>query len=99
MIGGSQKALMAPPGMAMVSVSEKARRRIEGCSRPRYYFDLMKERSGQKEGAAAFTPAISLIQALKSSIDFILDLGVEILLAGAALQAGATRAAVTEWGL
>ncbi len=98
-IGGSQKALMAPPGIAMVSISEKAWRRIERCSRPRYYFDLMKERSGQKEGAAAFTPAISLIQALKSSTDFILDLGVENLLAGAALQAGATRAAVAEWGL
>ncbi|HYK89438.1 MAG TPA: alanine--glyoxylate aminotransferase family protein, partial [Acidobacteriota bacterium] len=98
-IGGSQKAFMVPPGVAMVSVSEKAWKRIERCSRPRYYFDLLRERKGQKDGQTAYTPAISVLQGLKSSLDFILELGIDGLVANAALQAGATRAAVAAWGM
>lgn len=98
-IGGSQKAFMVPPGIAMLSVSERAWKRIEHCTRPRYYFDLLRERKGQKDGQTAYTPAISVIQALKSSIDFIMELGIDNLIANAALQAGATRAAVAQWGM
>lgn len=98
-IGGSQKAFMVPPGAAMLSVSEKAWKRIEHCSRPRYYFDLLRERKSQTDSQTAYTPAISVIQALKSSIDFILQLGIDNLIANAALQAGAMRAAVVQWGM
>ncbi len=98
-IGGSQKALMVPPGVATLSVSAKAWRRIEGCSRPRFYFDLLSERKGQKDAQTAYTPAISVIQAMKASLDFILELGIDGLIANAALQAGATRAAVNAWGM
>ena len=98
-IGGSQKAFMVPPGIAMMSVSPKAWKRIENCARPRYYFDLIRERKGQREGQSAFTPAISIIQGLKASLALILEQGVDGLVFNAALQAGATRAAVTRWGM
>jgi len=98
-IGGSQKAFMVPPGVAMMSVSPKAWKRIENCARPRYYFDLIRERKGQREGQSAFTPAISIIQGLKASLALILEQGVDGLVFNAALQAGATRAAVTRWGM
>ncbi len=98
-IGGSQKALMVPPGIATLSVSARAWRRIERCPRPRFYFDLLSERKGQKDAQTAYTPAISVIQAMKSSLDFVLELGIDGLIANAALQAGATRAAVSAWGM
>lgn len=98
-IGGSQKAFMLPPGGALVSVSEKAWRRIEHCTRPRYYFDLLKERKAQREGQTAYTPAIALIQGLKPALGLMLENGIESFIANAALQAGATRAAVMQWGM
>jgi len=98
-IGGSQKAFMAPPGLAMLSVSSKAWSRIEKCSRPRYYFDLLRERKGQKEGQAADTPAISVVQGLKAALDYGFRQGIDALVSNAALLAGATRAAVIRWGM
>jgi len=98
-IGGSQKAFMAPPGLAMLSVSSKAWSRIEKCSRPRYYFDLLRERKGQKEGQAAYTPAISVVQGLKAALDYGLRQGIDALVSNAALLAGATRAAVIRCGM
>src|ERR1035441_5870659 len=43
-IGGSQKALMIPPGLAYGAISERAWQRMETAKSPRYYFDLRKER-------------------------------------------------------
>jgi len=98
-VGGSQKAFMVPPGLAILSINERAWRRIEKCKRPRYYLDLMRERKAQAQGQSAYTPAISLIQGLKSALDLILKMGVDNLVANAALQAGASRAAVQRWGM
>jgi aspartate aminotransferase-like enzyme len=98
-IGGSQKAFMLPPGGALVSVSDKAWKRIENCGRPRYYFDLLKERKAQRDGQTAFTPAIALIQGLKPALRLMLESGIENFIANAALQAGAMRAAVAQWGM
>ncbi len=98
-IGGSQKAFMLPPGGAMISVSDKAWKRIEACARPRYYFDLLKERKAQRDGQTAFTPAIAIIQGLQPALSLMLANGIDDFVANAALQAGATRAAVTRWGM
>ncbi len=98
-IGGSQKAFMLPPGAAMVSVSEKAWKRVEACARPRYYFDLLKERKAQRDGQTAFTPPISIVQGLKPALAAMLEDGIDNLVANATLQAGATRAAVKSWGM
>jgi aspartate aminotransferase-like enzyme len=71
LIGGSQKAVMIPPGLAYLSVSERAWQRMETAKQPRFYFDLRKERKSQTKGESAFTPATALIAGLAASLDYI----------------------------
>src|SRR5215471_3846971 len=56
-IGGSQKALMMPPGLGYCAVSERAWKRMDSTTSPRYYFDLRKERKSAAKGETAYTPA------------------------------------------
>src|SRR5256712_10816262 len=63
-IGGSQKALMIPPGLAYGAVSERAWRRMETAISPRYYFDLRKERTAAAKAETSYTPATSLFAGL-----------------------------------
>jgi aspartate aminotransferase-like enzyme len=74
-IGGSQKALMMPPGLAYCAVSERAWRRMETTKSPRYYFDLGKERKSAAKGETAYTPATSLFAALGAALQFIRNMG------------------------
>ena len=98
-IGGSQKALMIPPGLAYCAVSERAWARMETAKSPRYYFDFRKERKAAAKGESAFTPATSLFAALGAALDFIRQMGEgdvaagrEALIANAELAAEMTRA-------
>jgi aspartate aminotransferase-like enzyme len=106
MIGGSQKAVMIPPGLSYLAVSQKAWDRMEATYNPRYYFDLRKERKNAKNGESAYTPAVALIAALGAALDWIaaqgggdLVKGREKLVDNAELIAAMTRAAVTAMGL
>lgn len=81
-IGGSQKAVMIPPGLAYCAVSERAWRRMETAKSPRFYFDLRKEHKAGSKGESAFTPAIALIAALASALEFIRKMGAGDLAAG-----------------
>ena len=74
-IGGSQKALMIPPGLAYCAVSERAWKRMETAKSPRYYFDFRRERKAAAKGESAYTPATSLIAALGAALDFIRQMG------------------------
>jgi aspartate aminotransferase-like enzyme len=74
-IGGSQKALMMPPGLAYCAVSDRAWKRMETTTSPRYYFDLRKERKSAAKGESAYTPATSLFAALGAALDFIREMG------------------------
>jgi aspartate aminotransferase-like enzyme len=105
-IGGSQKALMIPPGLAYVAVSERAWKCMETTKNPRYYFDFRKERKSAAKGETAFTPATSLFAALGAALDFIRQMGGGDLAAGrkalvdnAELAADMTRAGVKALGL
>src|SRR5215468_3655958 len=105
-IGGSQKALMIPPGLAYCAISERAWQRMETTKNPRYYFDFRKERKAAAKGESAFTPATSLFAALGAALDFIRQLGNGDLAAGrkalvdnAELAAEMTRAGVKALGL
>jgi aspartate aminotransferase-like enzyme len=105
-IGGSQKALMIPPGLAYCAVSERAWKRMETAKSPRYYFDLRKERKAAAKGESAFTPATSLFAAMGAALEFIRTMGKGNLAAGrealvnnAELAAEMTRAAVEALGL
>jgi len=71
LIGGSQKAVMIPPGLSYLAVSPKAWDRMEASYNPRYYFDLRKERKNAKAGESAYTPAVALIAALDAALSWI----------------------------
>src|ERR1700732_1925171 len=105
-IGGSQKALMIPPGLAYCAVSERAWKRMETAKSPRYYFDFRKERKAAAKGESAYTPATSLFAALGAALDFIREMGDGDLVAGrkalvdnAELAAEMTRAGAQALGL
>jgi len=98
-IGGSQKAVMIAPGLAFVSVSEKAWKMIGQAKLPRYYFDFAKERKNQANGETSYTPATTLIITLHAALEYIKRLGRENLIANAALLAEATREAAQALGL
>ncbi len=105
-IGGSQKALMIPPGLAYCAVSERAWKRMETAKSPRYYFDFRKERKAAAKGESAYTPATSLFAALGAALDFVRQMGNGELVAGrealvnnAELAAEMTRAGALALGL
>ncbi|MGA8869153.1 MAG: alanine--glyoxylate aminotransferase family protein [Candidatus Sulfotelmatobacter sp.] len=105
-IGGSQKALMMPPGLAYCAVSERAWKRMENTLSPRYYFDLRKERKSAAKGESAYTPATSLFAAMGAALDFIREMGNgnlskgrEALVNNAELCAEMTRAGAAALGL
>ncbi len=70
-VGGSQKALMLPPGLAFLSVSSKARGLTESARCASYYFNLRKALKSLGDNTTAFTPAISLIQGLIVALTMI----------------------------
>ena len=94
LVGASQKALMCPPGLALMAVSRKAMRVIDGASAvPRFYFDLRKVKAAADNGETAFTPPISLIVGLHEALTMIHEEGLAAVLrrhrrVSAALQAG-----------
>jgi aspartate aminotransferase-like enzyme len=97
---GSQKALALPPGLAFLSLSERAWERASTARAPRFYFDLRRERKAQAGSETAFTPAISHIVALDAALSFVASLGgVDGLVANAATLAAMTRAAAAALGL
>jgi aspartate aminotransferase-like enzyme len=106
LVGGSQKAVMIPPGLSYLAVSQKAWDRMESTSNPRYYFDLRKERKNAKNGESAYTPAVALIAALGAALDWIAAQGDGSLVEGrkrlvenAETIAAMTRAAMVALGL
>lgn len=98
-IGGSQKAVMIPPGLAFASISEKAWGLIAKAKLPRFYFDFAKERKNQAKGETAYTPATTLVIELHTALEYIRKMGRENLIANAALLAEASRAAAQALGL
>jgi len=106
LIGGSQKAVMIPPGLAYLSVSERAWQRMEQAKQPRYYFDLRKERKGAAKGESAFTPATALIAGLAAALEYIslagdgdLAAGRDALIHNAETSAAMVRAGVAALGM
>jgi aspartate aminotransferase-like enzyme len=99
LITGSQKALMLPPGLAFLSVSDKAWRHHEKSNLPKYYFDLTKERKAQLQNQTAFTPAVSLMTGLRESLAMMQEEGLATIFSRHARMAKATRAAVEAIGL
>jgi len=105
-IGGSQKAVMIPPGLAYCAVSDRAWQRMESAKNPRYYFDLRKERKNGAKGESSYTPSTALVAALAAALDYVREQGGGDLAAGSKLlvdnaetAAAMTRAAADALGL
>jgi serine---pyruvate transaminase len=99
-VTGSQKALMLPPGLAFLSVSDKAWKQIEQNTAARvFYFDLKKYRDNLKDNDTPFTPAHTLIRALRVSLKRIRAEGIENVWARHARMGAAARAGMKAMGL
>jgi aspartate aminotransferase-like enzyme len=97
---GSQKALMMPPGLAFLSVSDKAWKAIDKSPPPRtFYFDLKKARQSLETNDTPYTPAHTMIRAMRVSLKKIKALGIDNILATQARNAAAARAAFEALGL
>ncbi|MCS7262208.1 MAG: alanine--glyoxylate aminotransferase family protein [Aquificaceae bacterium] len=73
-VGGSQKGFLLPPGLSTLWFSEKAEKRLSDRA---FYFSVKRELSKQKEGQTAWTPAISLLLALRESLQSLLEEGMD----------------------
>ena len=96
---GSQKALMLPPGLAVVAISDKAWKANERSNLPRFYNDLLREKKSQEKGETAFTPAVSLVVGLRESLRMLKEETLEGVWNRHGRLAAATRAAAGGLGL
>lgn len=94
MISGSQKSFMIPPGLAYISLSQKAWNYVENSTLPKFYFDAKKYRKSLEKRTPPFTPAISLIIQQKKALKRIQSLGLERLFEHHRILGEATRSAV-----
>ncbi len=98
-VAGSQKGLMLPPGLSFISVSQKAWNLIKDSKSPKYYFDLSKAKKASDKTDTPFTPAISLVIALRESLKMIREEGLEKRFERYKKMAEAVKRAVTSIGL
>lgn len=98
-VSGSQKAFMLPPGLAFVSVSDKAWKKIEQNTAPKYYFDLLKARKNIAKWNTTYTTPVSMVYGLDAALDMILEEGLDNVLARHELLAKAVRAGIQGLGL
>jgi aspartate aminotransferase-like enzyme len=99
MIGGSQKGLMLPPGIAFVSVSEKAWKKADTSKLPKFYFNFKKERESLAKNQTNFTSPVTLIIGLNESLKMLQAEGLQTVFHRHARLADATRKAVQAIGL
>jgi aspartate aminotransferase-like enzyme len=96
---GSQKGLMMPPGLACVSVSEKAWRAAEASTTPKFYFSWKKAADNLKKNTTAFTPAVSLVVGLHEAIKLMQKEGIDNIIKRHKILAEATRQGLEAMGL
>ena len=96
---GSQKGLMLPPGLAAISVSDKAWRAYERSTLPKYYFDWAKYKKSLAKETTPFTPPVSLIIGLAEAVKMIREEGIENTIARHSRLAEATRRGCEALGL
>ncbi len=99
MITGSQKAMMIPPGLAFIALSDAAWKKSETSDLPKFYFDLAKERKAHETNQTAWTPAISLVLGLAESLRMLKEEGLPEVFKRHETLARATRAAIAALGL
>ncbi len=98
-VGGSQKGLMLPPGLAFNAVSKKALDASRQATLPRVYWDWTPMLEANARGFFPYTPATNLLYGLAEAIAMLEEEGLDAVFARHDRHAAATRAAVTGWGL
>jgi len=98
-VAGSQKGFMMPTGLAIICVSPKAIKATETAKLPRCFFDYRDMLKNNATGYFPYTPAATLLRALRASVDLLLEEGLDNVFARHRRLAGAVRAAVEAWGL
>ncbi len=98
-VSGSQKGLMIPPGLAFASLSKKAWEKVEKSKCPKYYFDLKMSKKAMEKTDTPFTPAISLVIALRETLRMMRKEGLDVIFARHKKLALATREAMEAMGL
>ncbi len=100
-VTGSQKALMAPPGLALISVSDRAWAAAATATLPKFYwsFERMKADLGEASASTPFTPAMSVVFALHAGLRLLEAEGVERRFERHRRVAAAVRAGVGALGL
>ncbi len=93
-VSGSQKGLMLPPGLAFISVSQKAWEKVAQSKCPKFYFSLKSAKKAMESVDTPFTPAISLVIALAEALKIMRADGMENIFARHHKMANATRAAM-----
>jgi aspartate aminotransferase-like enzyme len=99
MIGGSQKGVMLPPGIAFVSVSEKAWAKAKTSKLPKFYFNFIKDRETLAKNQTNFTSPVTLIIGLNESLKMLQAEGLKNVFNRHERLANATRKAVRAIGL
>ena len=98
-ITGSQKALSLPPGLSFIAFSDKALEMAKSSKLPKYYFNLQREKKAYDKDTTAFTPAVSLLLALREMLRRIRELGLERIFAHCEALSLACREAISALGL
>ena len=98
-VTGSQKALMSPPGLGFVAVSERALERARASTSPRFYWDWQGLLAVQQEDTTRFTPAVSTVVALDAALTLLLAEGREAAFARHVALGRACRAGAKAMGL
>lgn len=96
-LSGSQKGFGLPPGLSFIAVSERGWNHLS--NRPRFYFDLARERKEQETGATAWTPATTLILGLHAALQSLHKVGPDFCIAHHKRLADACRSTAEPLGL
>src|SRR5947207_2338641 len=98
-VGGAQKGLMLPPGMAFNALSDKALAANQKAKLPRSFFAWDDMLNVNKIGFFPYTPATQMLHGLAAAIDMLHEEGLDNVFARHDRLAEATRRAVRAWGL
>ena len=98
-VSGSQKGLMLPPGLSFVALSPRALAASESARLPHSYWSWRDHLEFNKRGFFPYTPATNLFFGLNEALSMLREEGLPTVLERHARLAGATRAAVSAWGL
>lgn len=98
-VAGSQKALMAPPGLAFAAIGPKAQEAMKRATLPKFYLSFDKALKSLADNTTPFTPAVATVIGLDAALDMLLEDGIEAAWDHHRRLAEAARAGVVGMGM